>query len=558
MNNLWSNIKWMYNITKPFIKYLIIIILLGAAASIIDIYRAVISKHLIDSAVSKQTHIMINMAAMFAVTIVIELVIRGISTVLTSKCNIEISNNIQRSLFSKIINTKWSEFRKYHSGDMLTRMTSDVDAVTSIITNTIPTLISLSVLFIGSFAAFLFLEPLLGVILIVLSPITIIVSKYFSVKLKKLYLKFQEIESKYRSVLNESIQNIVIIKSFCLEESNINNIKNIQRDRTALTIAKSKIGVFANSIMVSGFWINYFLVFGWGAFKLYKNTATFGSVTAMISLIGNIQGPISSMAMLIPQVIAALGSTERLRQLENLQSDFSKIQYNKINTAEIIYKNVSFSYKEKTPILKNVSINIKAGETAALIGASGQGKTTFIHLLLALIYPEKGNIFMKDGSNDINVSSSTRKFISYVPQGNTLFSGTIRENLMFGNPKATEEEIEEALKNASAYEFVKKSPEGLDTVLGERGTGVSEGQAQRLAIARALLHKKPILLLDEATSALDADTEIKVLEAIKNLNPAPTCIIITHRTTALNICNKVYKIQDNSVMEQKALVTEPA
>jgi ABC-type multidrug transport system fused ATPase/permease subunit len=556
VNNLWNNIKWIFHITKPFIKYLIIIILLGVVTSLIDISRAVISKHLIDSATSRQSKIMFQMVSIFAVTIILELIIRAVVTVVTSKCTIEISNSIQEKLFSKIIKTKWSEFRKYHSGDLLTRMTSDVDAVTSIITNTVPTLISLSVLLVGSFIAFLFLEPRLGVILIILSPITILLSKYFSSKLKKLYLKFQEIESKYRSFLNESIQNIVIIKTFCLEENNINNIKNIQKDRVALTIARSKIAAFANSVMVSGFWINYFLVFGWGAFKLYKKTSTFGSITAMISLIGNIQGPISGMAMLIPQVIAAIGSTERLRQLENLSSDSLEIEYNGIKTAGIVYKNTYFSYKEENPILSDVSINIEPGETVALIGASGQGKTTFIHLLLALIYPEKGNIFIKDGNKKISVSSATRKFISYVPQGNTLFSGTIRDNLLFGNFNATDEEIEEAVKNASAYEFIKKSPEGLDTVLGERGAGVSEGQAQRLAIARALLHKKPILLLDEATSALDADTEIEVLEAIKNLKPTPTCIIITHRTTALKICNKVYEIKDNHVIEQNFSITE--
>ncbi|MDD3225749.1 MAG: ABC transporter ATP-binding protein [Clostridium sp.] len=548
MKKLWCSIKWIWNITKPFIKYLFIIILSGVITSVIGILRAIISKQLIDSATSRQLQIMFHMISIFAVTIILELIIRIIVNVITSKCSIKISNSIQQKIFSHILKTKWTEFTKYHSGDVLTRMTSDVDAVTNIITSTIPTLISLTVMLVGSFVVFLYLEPVLGIIIIILSPTTIFLSKYFSAKLKKLYLRFQTIESIYRSFINESIQNMIIVKTFCMEEKNIAKLKSIQNDRIALTIARAKIGSFANTILISGFWINYFLVFGWGAFKLYNKTTTFGSLTAMISLIGNIQGPISGMAMLIPQIIAALGSTERLQELENLRSDYNNIKYDDIKSAGILYKNVDFSYEEGKPILKNVSLEIKSGEIIALIGPSGEGKTTFINLLLALIYPKSGNVLIEDGNNSINVSSSTRQFISYVPQGNTLFSGTIKDNLLFGNPNASEREIELASKAACAYNFIKSTPEGFNKLLGEKGVGLSEGQAQRLSIARALLRKKAILILDEATSALDADTEIKVLKSIKNLNPPPTCIIITHRTTALKICNRIFKIKDGNII----------
>ncbi|OPJ62718.1 ABC transporter ATP-binding protein [Clostridium oryzae] len=551
MKKLWTSTKWIFGIAKPFTKYLLIIILAGAGTSLINVLRAVLSKQLVDAATSQQLQIVFQLIVIIAATIITELIVKAIVTLVSSKCNIKISNNIQQQLFSKVMKTKWSEFTRYHSGDVLTRMTSDVDAITNIITSTIPTLVSLTVLLIGSFIAFLFLDPVLGILLIVLSPITVFLSKYFSIKLKKFYLKFQQIESKYRSFINESIQNMVVVKTFCLEQKNISTLNNIQNERTSLTVSKAKVSALANSILISGFWINYFLVFGWGALKLYNNTITFGSLTAMISLIGNIQGPFSGMAMLLPQVVAAIGSTERLQELEGLDIDYSDTRCRELKAAGIVYENVDFSYEKGKPILKNISANIEPGEIAALVGPSGEGKTTFINLLLALLYPDKGKIFIKDNDDRINVSSSTRQLISYVPQGNTLFSGTIRDNLLFGNPEAAEEEIDCAAKAASAYEFIKSNPEGFDKVLGERGVGISEGQAQRIAIARALLRKKPILILDEATSALDAGTEIEVLRAIKNLKPAPTCIIITHRTAALKICDKIFRIRDNNILTQQ-------
>ncbi|WP_084156417.1 ABC transporter ATP-binding protein [Clostridium akagii] len=550
MKNLWKSIKWIFVNVKPFIKYLVIIIVLGVVTSLIDILRALLSKQLIDSATSRNLQMMFELMGIFAMTIILELLMRAVVSIITARFNIQLTNSLQQSFYKKIMGIKWLEFTKYHSGDVLTRMTSDVDAITNIITNTIPTLISLVVLLIGSFIAFLFLEPVLGVILIIVSPITIIVSKYLSSRLKKMYLKFQEIESRYRSFLNESIQNMIIVKTFCLEETNIKAVKNLQKERLDLTIARAKIAAFANSIMISGFWINYFLVFGWGTFKLYNKATTFGSLTAMISLIGNIQGPISGMAMLLPQVIAAIGSAERLQQFENLDAEDTDIKCDKVQEAGIIYENVWFSYKKNKPILKNISVNIKQGETVALVGPSGEGKTTFINLLLALVDAEKGNIYIKHGNKNIPVSVATRKLISYVPQGNTLFSGTIRENLLFGNLSATEEELEMATKSVCAFDFIKSNPAGFNAVLGERGMGLSEGQAQRLAIARALLHKTPILLLDECTSALDANTEIQVLETIKNLKPAPTCIIITHRTTALDICHRVFIIDKGELKEK--------
>lgn len=553
MKDICIKLKWIYNQSKSVTNYLLIIVIFAAFSAIIGIYRAMISKQLIDSATGAQSDKLFHVLIIFGICIIVDLAIKSGAAIITAKCSVNISNTVRRRLYARIMKTKWRELSKYHSGDVLTRITSDVDAVTNMISTAIPSIISLSLLLIGSFMTFLFMEPILAVILIVISPVSILLSRFFSTRLKKKYLKSQKLESEYRSFLNESIQNMIIVKSFCLERQNLKRLKNIQNDIVNTTLSRTNLSVMANVILSLGYWSGYFLIFSWGSIKILKGITTFGTLTAMMQLIGNIQGPISGLASLLPSIISAIASTERIMELESLNTDTNYLVKDDIKAAGIVYENVHFGYKKNVSVLNNISVNINPGETIALVGPSGKGKTTFIHLLLALMNPTKGHLYIKDGSIKKEVSASTRKFISYVPQGNTLFSGTIADNLRLGNLDATDEELEEAAKCACAWGFIEESQNGLNTMVSEKGVGLSEGQAQRLAIARALLHKAPILLLDEATSALDSETEIKVLKSIQNLKPAPTCIIITHRNTALKICDRILKLEDNNIVEQNSL-----
>lgn len=551
---MYIRIKWIFNQAKPAFHYLAIIVILAAFSAAIGTYRAIVSKKLIDAATTLQKSKLLYVLIVFGACIIIDLIIKSGASIITAKFSVDISNNIRRSLYTRIMKTEWIKLSKYHSGDVLTRITSDVDAVTNMISTTIPSIISLSVLLIGSFLTLLFMEPILALILIIISPGSILLSRFFSSRLKKMYLKSQKLESEYRSFLNESIQNIIIVKSFCLEIKNVNRLKNIQRDIVKITLSKTKLSMMANVILSLGYWSGYFLIFSWGSLKLLRGTTTFGTLTAMTQLIGNIQGPVSGLASLLPSVMSAIASTERIMELESLNTDANYSIKKDIRVAGIVYKNVYFNYKKNVAVLNNISVNINSSETIALIGPSGEGKTTFLYLLLALINPTKGHIYINDGSCKVDISASTRKFISYVPQENTLFSGSIADNLRIGDPCATDEELKFAAKSACAWDFIENFPEGLNARLGERGTGLSEGQSQRIAIARALLHKAPILILDEATSALDSKTEVKVLETIKNLNPAPTCIIITHRNAALKMCDRVFKLENNHIIEQSSLI----
>lgn len=321
MKNVGVKAIWLGKQIRPFIHYLLMIVIFGASISLIGIYRAIISKRLIDAATSSQTNKLLGILILFAVSILLDMGLRAAVSIVSANCSIRISNSIQQKLYSRIMKIKWMEFSKYHSGDILTRLTSDVDAVTGMITNTIPFIITMSVSLIGSFLTLLYMDRVLALVLIVLSPSSILLSYFYSTKLKKMYTKSQELESKYRSFLNESIQNMVIVKSFCLEDENINKVSDIQKNRVKLTLTRTKVSVVANFVLSSGYWVGYFLVFCWSTLKLSKGTTTFGTLTAMLQLIGNIQSPIYGLASSLPQVIAAIASTERLMEIENLKLD---------------------------------------------------------------------------------------------------------------------------------------------------------------------------------------------------------------------------------------------
>lgn len=554
MKDLIHTLRWIGNQCGKYLLYIILISCLGGVLSLSIVYRALVTKNLIDAATLGQSSLIIKPLIILFVLILIDMSFRSITSVLSANCSAKLAANMQKKLYKHIINSNWEEQLKYHSGNLLTRLTSDVDAIITVIVSTLPSIISLTVLLVSSFATLLYLEPILAIILIIVSPLSIFVSRFYGSKLKKIYKKSQEADANYRSFVQESLHNLLILKTFCHEDENISNIMVLQNIKIKLAIKKSIISAISAFVLYFGSSIGYFAVFCFGAFNLSKGIGTFGTLTALLQLIGNIQAPFYGFASSIPQVVAAIGSAERLMELEKMslehkQKSDTKSITSKFNPTSIQFKNVYFSYKKNTTLLNNISFNVKPGEIIGLMGASGNGKTTLIRLILSLMNPDKGNISIHNNDERINITPDTRNLISYVPQGNTLFSGTIINNLRYGNSNATLAEIETAATSACAWDFIECFEDKLNTIIGENGIGLSEGQAQRLAIARALLRVKPILILDEATSSLDGETELNVLKAIRCLPHKPTCIIITHRPSALTICNRVLKLESGSLSE---------
>lgn len=547
MKNFFKNIWWIYNKCKSSFSWIFLLVLIGSTISIISVGKSLVSKFLIDAATQNISKQIIKWMIILGILLLFNIILNSINTIASNYVCENIRNKMQDKLYNHIIHSTWMEHNKYHSVELLTRITNDVNTITNMITSTIPGITALVVMLISSFFALLSISPIMSLVSISIFPLLILLSKIYGRKLHFFYIEIQKKEAFYNRFLQESFNNILIVKSFCLENNRSNDLKEIQSKKLNLSIKKSYFSAISNGFLALSSLFGYFIVFIWGTIKLSLGISAFGDLTAMLQLFSNIQTPIYGLSSTFPQLVSALSAADRLIEIEYMTLEsFIYDSHGEIATTlnnEIHFENVDFRYNETIPILKNISFSINCGETIAFVGPSGEGKTTLIRLLLCLLYPNNGNIYI----NGQNLNTSHRKLISYVPQGNTLFSGSILENLKFGNPNATRNDILEALEMSSSLDFVNSFPNNLDTLIGEKGIGLSEGQAQRLTIARAFLRKRAILILDEATSSLDTKTELNILNEVKNLVPKPICIIITHRPSALSICDKIYKLEHNQL-----------
>ena len=567
--DLWIKIKWMGSYAKPAIPFLIFSIVVNVIFALIGIYNVTVSKSLIDSAISGDSEGTIRWLIVMLVITLISMLSSPITSFMSTHSSTKLTQNIQRKIYQHIQCSDWLEQSKFHSVSLLTRVTSDVSNISSAILGTIPSLVSLTVTLFGSFYTLISWAPSIAFAAVFIGPFLILVGKYFSSKLKDLYKEAQEEDIKYRSFMQESIQNMMIVKTFCMEKVNMHRLIEIQNNKYKIAMRNTRLSTMTSMSMSFCSSLAYFTIFTWGVLNIAKGVSTYGTFTGMLQLYNKVQSPFSSLASMIPGLISTIAAAERLMEIEAipvekmadekeldnitsleiaLDSISNKVSSN-FNKPNIVFDNVSFAYKANNNILNNINLTIESGETIAFVGPSGEGKTTIIRLILSLINPTEGNVLLSEGNLVKEINRNYRELISYVPQGNTLFSGSIRDNLKYGNPNASDDEIKAALSNACALDFVNELEDGLDTMIGEKGVGISEGQAQRIAIARSFLRERPILILDEATSALDPETEVNVLKAVRALPTKPTCIIITHRPSALNICNRIIKLEKGNLRE---------
>ncbi len=455
---------------------------------------------------------------------------------------VKAQNKMQQQMLNRILHSEWQGKERLHSGDVINRLEKDVNSVVVFITETIPGTLSVLTLFIGAFCYLFSMDKLLAVVIIIMLPLFILVSKLYVGKMRQLTRQVRNSDSRVQSVLQETIQNRMVIKTLESDDMMVDKLENTQSELRQHVVRRTRFSVFSNLILNAGFSLGYLIAFLWSAMRMYNHTLSFGGMTAFLQLVNRIQGPARSLTRLVPAFVGVFTAAERLMELEEnpLEEQGEPIRMD--GPCGIRLEHVCYAYdKEEGVVLEDLSYDFRPGSCTAVLGETGAGKTTIVRMILSLIRPQSGRAIIYNKVEERPLSSRLRCNLVYVPQGNTLLSGTIRENLRLGKVTATDEEMWEVLRIACA-DFVRELPEQLDTMCAEEGVGLSEGQAQRIAIARALLRDGDILIFDESTSALDPDTERQLLQQIIG-NHHKTIIFITHRPAVKDYCDQTLVIE---------------
>lgn len=459
-----------------------------------------------------------------------------------SKISVSMANRIRLRLFDDLLHLKNEYSRKYHTGDMLNRLQVDVSTVSNTFCSVVPNLFWAGLQFLAAFVYLLQIDARLAWILVLIIPIAIFGGRYVMYRVRNLTLDIRKSDSEVEAHIQESVQHIMLLQILEYTEASSEDLEELQMDNYEKNMRRAKFSVFARTLIAFSFTIGYAVAFLWGIYGIAGGVVTYGALTAILQLVGQVQRPLVQVSEQLPTLMHCTASIDRIEEIEKLPLESSDEQHFLRGTAGVSVENLSFRYSDGVDdIFTNFSFDFVPGSKTSIVGPTGRGKSTLIKLMLSLLSPTKGSVSIYSADEKVRASESTRCNLVYVPQGNTLFSGTIRENLQMGDPHATDSQMKEALYTAAA-DFVMELPSGLDTQCFESGGGLSEGQAQRIAIARALLRPGSILLLDEFSSALDNATEDLLLQRLTAKLNTRTMIFITHRGRVIDYCDSVLRL----------------
>lgn len=516
--------------------------LLSVGVSLTQVWAV---KHAIDVASGDEQGNIYMAVAFMGALILIDFALNISGIWIRNLLGIKAQNRMQQRVLDRILRSEWCGKESRHSGDVLNRLEFDVTNVVNFLTETLPSALSVLAMFIGAFSYLASMEWRLAVLVAAMVPLFVLVSKIYIRQMRGLTRQVRDSDSKVQAFMQEITQNRMLVKTLESGGFMINRLENTQSELRRNVVRRTSFSVFSNFILNFGFTLGYLVAFLWAAVRMSAGTLSFGGMTAFLQLVSKIQGPARSLTKLVPAFVSVFTAAERLMELEEdpLEEQGDPIMLDA--PCGVRLDNVSYAYQDgETNVIDNLSFDFRPGCCTAILGETGAGKTTLVRMLLALLQPQSGSLHIYNNVEERLLTPRLRANFVYVPQGNTLLSGTIRENLCLGKHNATDEEMREALIKSCA-EFVFDLPDGLDTACAEKGGGLSEGQAQRICIARALLRNRSVMLFDEATSALDPDTERRLLKNILASHDK-TIIFITHRLAVVDYCDDVLRVEKTS------------
>ena len=558
LKQLTGEILWMYAYVRRYWLLIAVYVLLGASGSVLGLGTSVVSKELVDAVTGVNSRGIVQVACLYVGVGVGQIFVNAVKSRLSLKVRLKVTNEIRADIYEQVLRTNWESLAKYRSGDLLYRVNGDAGMVANTILTFLPNVVTTLISFGGAFLIVIQNDPWMALIALLGAPVSFLTSRYSAKRMRQFQRDNQNVASDRTVFDQETFQNLRFIKAFGMLDRVTEKFHRIQQESVDVALRQNKFQQYMTiTTSLVGQAVGY-ACYGFAAFRLWQGQISYGTMTMFISMAASLRGSFSGILNLAPMVIRAGISAERIMEITGLPRDSmadkeEAEEIRKQSREKGVYvhmENVGFAYEEDKWIYQGADFRAEPGEIVALIGPSGQGKTTTLNLILGLYHPKKGTIRVGNpGGNELRASSSTRCLFSYIPQGNTMFSGTIADNMRMVKPEASDEEIRSALEAACAWEFVGKLEHGMDTEVRERGTRFSEGQKQRLSIARALLADAPVMILDEATSALDVATERRVLRSIIRKEPNRTVIVAAHRPSVFSMCSRVYKVGGSRITE---------
>ncbi len=542
--------KWIFSYSRRHWKAVALYTVLGIFSATLSLASGIAGKYAIDVITGFQTNRLISMIVLMVGTALASLVLESLISRLSVKLTVSIHNQIQAEIFDRVADADWLSLSAFPSGDILSRFTGDISAVSSNAISWLPTVIIGLYRFVSTLLVLLYYDATMALIAFTSVPVLLVLSRWLLRRQRDHSRQVREASARLMSFQSETFSNFDTVKSFGALPLFGRRLRAVQGQQAKEVLDYNGFSIFTNAVLSVLNLLVQFAAFGYCLYLLWDRAITYGTMTLFLQQRSSLSGTFNSLLGLIPNFLNASVSAHRIRELTELPPEPHSSDPAIQGPFTLELRDLSFGYREGK-VVEQASLTAAPGQIVALAGPSGEGKTTLLRLILGLIRPQAGqaSLIAEDGTR-IALTADTRCHIAYVPQGNSLLSGTVAENMQLAREDVPEEAIIDALKAACAWDFVEKLPQGIHTPLGERGRGLSEGQAQRIAIARALLRNAPILLLDEATSALDVDTEKQVLQSIMAHCPGRICILTTHRPSVLELCSKVYQVENGRLTEK--------